>query len=1116
MKKYRLLSTLLLLSLFLAFAGDHIRAAEPVQETADAPAEETEGDTEVDPDKTAVIHVELEKENAMMGVSVYQVGKWTEDGFSYIQPYADLVTRDYYLVNTQNELKKQIRTVAEYIEKNGAQESGRIKVADGTGASAELPVGLYILIQNADGSNAKMDEPLYVEAPAYSASTGTYLYEIHVYPKWEASIWFSFRPEVVYPMILICALIICAFLCLFGARIIRSLFVAALAILSGLAGFQLGMKYTNSYLVSMVAFVFLGYIAVFILFYCFSYTKKKRKRTNAITTFEWVLVYATPVIGAVCAGFLIYHYLSGEIWFYLAIPAVVAIGGLLLQIRNTKNRRIFYTYDDLIETKDKGDGKIRVWFWLNMLASVVYLFWRIFFTIPIGYGVVANVAGTMLLFVEALGLVEAIVHYSNMNNSKEYRKPEIAPELFPDVDVFVATYSEEAELLKKTLLGCKRMEYPDKSKVHIYICDDGHREEIKKLAAQIGINYLDREDHSGHKAGNLNNALAHSSSPYVVTFDADMIPQSAFLMETIPYFVDADLKNAEREEKDRIKLGFLQTPQAFYDVDLFQFNLHSESKIPNEQDYFYRDIEVARTRTNSCIYGGSNTVISREALEAIGGFYTEAITEDFATGILIQKAGFVSLAIPKQLASGISAKTLRDLIQQRVRWARGVISTGRKVHIYTSRNLSFGQKINYWASIWYWYAPVKRFFYIMSPILYATFGFMVFRCTFWEVLLFWLPMYFTSNMNLKTLSNHIRNTKWTSIYEYALFPYMLIPVILETVGVSLKQFKVTSKKAGHEEKDSYAGFMVPIIMIIILSVIGVIRGIYIIFESGSIGPMVVLFWLVYNLYSMIMCLFFVDGRKKYRTAERVYAQVDGELHVGDKVYPCITRDMSENGLAILLDKPILVNDDESSDVHVILNDGKWKTRFWVDIKHTDQNRSTGDKWLYTFAIRRFESDDSYDQYLALLYDRVPTNPTTIVNSNGVYDDLSTNIGRRLTVASFLKRMYPRIRVDCMIPVEVNGTEKQVKVLDFNYQYFTTGEEILPREADDQAKREDQYTFILGQYRLGAEFERKLEHYYLYRVLDFARVYFDEDQRDQIMETILKIREEHEKAEEQNG
>lgn len=323
--------------------------------------------------------------------------------------------------------------------------------------------------------------------------------------------------------------------------------------------------------------------------------------------------------------------------------------------------------------------KGKIWFLLNMFFTIMYLMWRMFFTIPFEYGIVSIVAGIALLVVEVLGMVEAFVHYANMYSVEGYPFPENLPlDEFPDVDVFVATYSEDVDLLYKTLRGCTRMKYPDPQKVHIYLCDDGHREEMRALAARLGVNYLDREDHEGAKAGNLNNALAHSSSPYVVTFDADMIPRSNFLMKTIPYFVDAELRNRDRKEEDKIKLGFLQSPQSFYNLDLFQFNLYSESRIPNEQDYFYKDIQVARTKTNSVIYGGSNTVLSREALEAIGGFYTGAITEDFATGILIEKKQYVSLGTAEPLASGLSPQDLKDLVQQRTRWARGVIATGRK------------------------------------------------------------------------------------------------------------------------------------------------------------------------------------------------------------------------------------------------------------------------------------------------------------------------------------------------------------------------------------------------------------------------------------------------------
>jgi cellulose synthase (UDP-forming) len=181
------------------------------------------------------------------------------------------------------------------------------------------------------------------------------------------------------------------------------------------------------------------------------------------------------------------------------------------------------------------------------------------------------------------------------------------------------------------------MDYPDRNKVHIYLCDDGRRKEVQKLAGKLHVGYITRDTNAGAKAGNLNNALSKTASPYVVTFDADMIANHSFLMETMPYFADAEAKNKGLAEEEKIEMGFIQTPQTFYNPDLFQQNLLSRKRVSNEQDYFYRCIESAKTQSNSVIYGGSNTVLSRKALEDAGGFYTEAITEDFATGLLIQK-----------------------------------------------------------------------------------------------------------------------------------------------------------------------------------------------------------------------------------------------------------------------------------------------------------------------------------------------------------------------------------------------------------------------------------------------------------------------------------------------
>ncbi len=684
------------------------------------------------------------------------------------------------------------------------------------------------------------------------------------------------------------------------------------------------------------------------------------------------------------------------------------------------------------------DSRGKIWFYVNMIFTISYLMWRVFFTIPFEYGLLSEICGILLLIVELLGMAEALVHFDNMYNVNAYKLPEVPEDRFPHVDVFIATYNEEKELLYKTLNGCLHMDYPDKSKVHIYLCDDGRREEIKALAEELGVNYITRKDNEGAKAGNLNNALKVSSSPYIVTFDADMIPRSCFLMKTIPYFVDAEIRNEGRPEGQKIKLGFVQSPQSFYNADIFQFNLYSEGRIPNEQDYFYRDIQVARTKSNSVIYGGSNTVLAREALEKVGGFYTKSITEDFATGILIQKAGYVSLGVGEPLASGLSVTDLSGLIKQRVRWGRGVIQTGRKMHIFTSKELSVGQKMNYWASIWYWYAPLKRLVYILSPLVFGAFGIMVLKCTLPQVLIFWLPMYISSNISLKMLSGNIRNTKWTGIYETILFPFMLLPVLLETFGISLRTFKVSDKRSTTGEKRRDILHMLPFVLLFALSVYALIRSIVMMFQSNSFSSMVLVFWLLLNSFYLVMAMFFVDGRNIYRKAERVMAKLPARISDDRIALDCTTRDISETGISVLLDKPHYFTEDGVVDL--VIDDGRYHSELKAVIVFVDQRDE-----LWNYSMRITDYCGTYDDYLQQLYDRIPTMPQSIKPGSGSFDDLYLNSKKRVTHDVFQKRHLARVQMQQSVPCpEAPGGA--VTVSDFNYSFVNlTSKVALPSE-----------------------------------------------------------------------
>ena len=683
-------------------------------------------------------------------------------------------------------------------------------------------------------------------------------------------------------------------------------------------------------------------------------------------------------------------------WKYFALYALIilafcmVIGAAYTSFQ--KKKRL--TYDDVVGIHDKKSVYrivAMIFLLLSIASTLVYLMWRIFFSVPTEYGPLAVACNIILLAVEIFGFIESLILYRNLFGIKNHPLPEIPDDAWPDVDIFIATYNEPEELLKKTINGCNHLKYPDKSKVHIWICDDNRRASMRALAEEMGVGYFDRPDNKGAKAGNLNNALAQTSAPYVVTLDADMVVRSDFLLKTIPYFVDVELREKDRPEGEKLRLGLLQTPQCFYDPDVFQHALYSERRAPNEQDFFYRTIEPAKTTTNSVIYGGSNTVLSRKALEDIGGFYTESITEDFATGLLIESAGYVSLGLPDPLASGQTPHTYREHIQQRTRWGRGVIVTAKKLKIWTRKNLTIAQKISYWSSVSYWYSPIKSLTYVLSPLLFAAFAIPVFKCNWLELLVFWLPMFILQDLSIRINSKNAISTKWTGIYETSVMPHLLIPIIKESMGISLSSFKVTDKSKKRTVKESDVKDMIPFFVLIGISVLGIIRLLLIFDTSQTISLLILLLWIIRNLYFLIMAVFLVDGRDSDGEVVRV---IDAEFVTvrseSGKVYDGITTLMTEHNLTVYLDECDDLGPGERVSVELAKDD--ITVNLSGVVSGINESRK---KMAMTYTIEILDYHEDGLDYLQILYDRVPSLPQSLNRDFGVIPHLWQNIAHRV-------------------------------------------------------------------------------------------------------------------------
>ena len=697
--------------------------------------------------------------------------------------------------------------------------------------------------------------------------------------------------------------------------------------------------------------------------------------------------------------------------------------------------------------KEKRRNAILV---ITMFLVTAYLCWRIIFTLPIHEGILNIIFGILLVTAETVTVFTTFELFMQKMKSDNFRLecPTIPPEYFPDIDVFIATHNESEDLLYKTVNACTFMEYPDKSKVHIYLCDDGNREEIAQLAKKFNVGYLGLANNINAKSGNLNNALSKTKSPLIATFDADMIPQHTFLMKTVPYFLlekfikenDVWRLREETEIDTGFKIGLIQTPQSFYNADLFQFNLYAEQSVPNEQDFFSREINVMRNASNAISYTGSNTVIARKAMEEIGGFPLDTITEDFETSIRIQQEGYITYATQEVQAAGLTTTTISSMLKQRVRWARGIIHSVQNTNAVFSKKLPLKSRITYLNSFLYWWSFFFRLIFIVSPILFALFDFRIVNSGFWNVVVFWLPAYLFYGISMRFLSSNIRNQRWSQVIDTILMPYLIIPVLLETLRIHENKFVVTNKKK--ETDDSVfkvISLLIPVAILLALSISAIIRFVYGKYGWALFYGSIIIFWLIYNMVALLYALFFMLGRHALRQTERISAEESISIQYENLFYQAKTIDISETGVSIFCQQPIYL--PELLPIQLMFKTSHYTAQLTGKIVYV---KKYGDGWKYTATVIPVDEENKR-QYMQIIYDRLHSLPKEMNLWDTAYDDILRNIKRRITRTIRDQRKTLRIALNQPVTF-TNGASCTLR--SFNYHYFSASDFRPSRKFND--------------------------------------------------------------------
>lgn len=529
---------------------------------------------------------------------------------------------------------------------------------------------------------------------------------------------------------------------------------------------------------------------------------------------------------------------------------------------------------------------------LYLLFQVVYIYWR--FTGTIATDRIGDTFfSSLLILTEVLSFTQTVVFIILFwRKEKEVPSAILSSNFIPSVDIFITTYNEEVDILEQTIVSAQLVDYP-KDKKSIYLCDDGNREEMKALADKWSIQYLSRKDHKGAKAGNLNNGLKKSSGEFVVTMDADMKMKPNFLNEVIPLFEDE-------------AMGFVQTPQAFHNPDVIQHNLYVESKVRNDQDFFMRFLQAQKNKFNAVIYVGSNAVFRRKALESVSGFVTDVITEDMATGLLVQNEGWKSAFVNKVLATGLSPETFSELVKQRVRWAKGNVQVFKKYSPRSLKSLSAIQKLLYIDGVHYWFFGIYHFLYLSFPLLSTLLGIQVVDVSAVYFLPIWFVSYMLSNFVFSSVAGKEFRPMWASVGELAIFPSITIGVLKELFFSDTTTFEVTSKGQVVDKNTYNWKMMKTQIVFLILSLIslGMISLKVIVNPVQALSYWALpLFWILYNTVSLIGALHISVDRPRYKN-KLISCSATGFLEKDSRVYPASISKIHNEKVIVQVD-PIL-------------------------------------------------------------------------------------------------------------------------------------------------------------------------------------------------------------------
>ena len=244
----------------------------------------------------------------------------------------------------------------------------------------------------------------------------------------------------------------------------------------------------------------------------------------------------------------------------------------------------------------------------------------------------------------------------------------------------------ELYVVERLINAVCNIEYP-KDKLEIQVLDDSTDETVDVVAAIVkqkqeegfDIQHIRRPNRQGFKAGALKEGLRTAKGKFVAIFDADFIPKSDFLINTLKYFTSD-------------KVGLVQTRWEHLNED---YSILTRIQALALDGHFVIEQTVRNKAGFFINFNGTGGVWRKDCIEDAGNWHADTLTEDLDLSYRAQLKGWKFVYLRDFTTPAELPLEMNALKTQQFRWTKGYIETAKKIiPLVWKSNISLKLKIH--------------------------------------------------------------------------------------------------------------------------------------------------------------------------------------------------------------------------------------------------------------------------------------------------------------------------------------------------------------------------------------------------------------------------------------